>query len=184
MPTVDQIQAKINNLKIQLETFKIEKRIINSRIINQQKVLKPARNVGFIPRKNILNKEKYNKNLSILISNEIIKIQREIEQIQKQQIQKQQILEEIKKFKPKQKFQLQQHFDCCIFSSGYNQLKIMFYDNKATQYFSLDNIIQLININTIVIQNLIDIPREFGNFKIIRNLIETIKIKKQQQQQQ
>jgi hypothetical protein len=59
----------------------------------------------------------------------------------------------------------------------------MFYDN-TTQNFSLDNITQLININTTIIQNLIDIPPEFGNFRRIRNLIEQINNRQQQRQQQ
>ncbi len=97
-------------------------------------------------------------------------------QLQQQQLQQQQ---------PQLQLQQQQtlHFDCCIFSSGYNQLKIMFYDN-TTQNFSLDNITQLININTTIIQNLIDIPPEFGNFRRIRNLIEQINNRQQQRQQQ
>jgi len=104
------------------------------------------------------------------------------EQIQQlQQFKKIQTLQKNHQLQLQTQIEQQFHFDCCIFSSGYNQLKIMFYDN-TTQNFSLDNIIQLININTTIIQNLIDIPPEFGNFRRIRNLIETIKNRQRQQQ--
>jgi len=71
-----------------------------------------------------------------------------------------------------QQLQLQQqqppHFDYCIFSSGYNQLKIMSQGN-VNYDFTLYNP-DLMNIKKEIFQNLVDIPEQFGRLKRIKDI--------------
>ena len=88
------------------------------------------------------------------------------EQLQFQQLQLQQLKQQ------QQQLQLQQqqplHFDYCIYSLGYNQLKIMSYDNVNND-FTLYNR-DLISIKKEIFFNLVDIPEKFGRFKRIKDI--------------
>jgi hypothetical protein len=105
------------------------------------------------------------------------------QQLQLQQQQPQQLEQHIKQTRFEEQQQLQQlqlqqqqlqlqqqqplHFDNCIFSSGYNQLKIMSYSNYI-QDFILSNM--KFRIEKEILQNLVDIPNEFGRFKRIKDI--------------
>jgi hypothetical protein len=88
--------------------------------------------------------------------------QLQLQQLQLQQLQLQQLQEKLKLLQA-QKL----HFDYCIFSSGYNQLKIMSYSNYI-QDFILSNM--KFRIEKEILQNLVDIPNEFGRFKRIKDI--------------
>ncbi len=103
--------------------------------------------------------------------------QQQLQQQQPQQleqyIKKQTQFEEQFQFQQKQLEQLQQqqppHFDYCIYSFGYNQLKIMSYDN-VNNNFTMDNIDKLSIIDQQIFMNLVDIPELFGRFKRIKDI--------------
>jgi hypothetical protein len=92
-----------------------------------------------------------------------------------QQLQQEQLQSELQQ----QLQQKQLNFDYCIFSSG-SKLKIMFYDKNEVQDFILMGT-NLISIPIQIFNNLIDIPRLFGEFRRIRD-ISDMRIRQQKPQ--
>ena len=125
----------------------------------------------------------------IYVRQSVLQLQQQLQlelQLQQLQLQQQQPLQyeqhikqirfqeqlQLQQLKQQQQLQLQQqqplHFDYCIYSLGYNQLKIMSYDN-VNNYFTLYNR-DLISIKKEIFFNLVDIPEKFGRFKRIKDI--------------
>ena len=177
---IKQIQAQINSLNQDLNKLK-KGQLYFQQLVNKQNVLNPMRTIGFQFPQLVLNQEKQNREFLNNLNNEITKIETEIktlQQLQQQQLQQQQ-QQQLQQKQPQLQQQKPLQFDYCIYSSG-NQLKIMSNNSYNIQDFMRNN---LISINIQILQNLMDIPRLFGEFRRIKNVCKEI-LEEQQEQQE
>ena len=171
---IKQIQAQINSLNIYLNKLKKGQLYFNQ-LVNKQNELNPIRTIKFQFQQSVLNQEKKNRELLNNLNNEITKIETEIitlQQQQQQQLQQQQ-QQQFQQKQPQLQQQKPLQFDYCIFSSG-NKLKIMSNNNPndVKDFILMRN--NLISINIQILQNLMDIPRLFGEFRRIKNVCKEI----------
>ena len=177
---IKQIQAQINSLNQDLNKLK-KGQLYFQQLVNKQNVLNPMRTIGFQFPQLVLNQEKQNREFLNNLNNEITKIETEIktlQQLQQQQLQQQQ-QQQLQQKQPQLQQQKPLQFDYCIYSSG-TQLKIMSNNSYNIQDFMRNN---LISINIQILQNLMDIPRLFGEFRRIKNVCKEI-LEEQQEQQE
>ncbi len=198
--TAQQIQAKINRLKTDLNSLKTHQSYIK-KLVNNQKVLKSQQNVGYKLPNNVLNKQKQNRKLLIELNSEITEIENEIQTIQtlqQQQLQTQinqpeqvkvrrsigannnslqefrrelqQQQQQLQQQQLQQQLQQQQLHFDYCIFSSGNKLKIMSYNLNNTLDFSLDSNNYIYMPDEKIFKNLIDIPPEFGEFRRIRQI--------------